>query len=818
MKKGIFNIVLATAMLVASANVNAQVRPTLEWTKDGSSRTAVGYTTNSITVNFLKDLQNPIVPTNAPTYTYDASPLIATVSIVNQQRSTTLTGTTTVVPGITFGGRNTSSQANDVDFPSAVGVQRLGSTNLYDVFAADIPASKPLNNMYITSPSAPAVGQTSNTSGGSLTTGGFDTQNISGAQGPAAINVGGTYLGDEDANFGIAMYTAAEPLADINANPAGRFYYGDVVITFNRTVKDPVVHIGGLGGSYQYTNLSASLQSTYFTTELELVNGATPSSSSILAGNLNLGLIGNNIINLSNQPNAGSTLGDATYGAASGSIKVAGNYTSLTYKIFLKGTPGNFGWSQTAANITSATRDPFNGDLWYLSVSTDKPTQQLSGNVFVDADGLTNNNINTTGTTQNPGTNIGNQLYANLIDNVTGKVVATVPVSNTGTYLFDNINPSTYYVQVTTIPGTPTQNPPATQLPNGWVNTGEFNGKTAGNDGIINGKSAVVTVPLGGIVTDVNFGVEQTPTAFNLEKSIDLPVVGTILTLNNAPSFHGALLPILSGTDPEDKPTAGVLTNNTVQINTLPTNTTLLYNGVTVTAGQVIPNFNPSLLQILFNQYIPDSPTGNSTVFTYSYIDAAGVSSPPATYTVRWPQGAVPVTLESFEVLKVNCTANLIWKTSAEINVNKYVLQLSTDNGNRFEDFGTVSVTGNSNTVKTYTQAYEMKSGIVYLFRLKIVDNDGTFKYSNIGKQGCTNTKGTISILPNPVAEIFQVRGMENGKNIISVYAADGKLIKSQISLNNFDDVNISRLASGTYIVRVVNDNGSSFSEKIIKN
>lgn len=104
-------------------------------------------------------------------------------------------------------------------------------------------------------------------------------------------------MGDEDANFGLAIYTAVEPLADISAASNGRFYYGDVVIKFNRPVNDPVVHIGGLGGSYSYIGLDANTYNTYFTTELELSNGATASSSSLLAGNLNIALQGNNIVN-----------------------------------------------------------------------------------------------------------------------------------------------------------------------------------------------------------------------------------------------------------------------------------------------------------------------------------------------------------------------------------------------------------------------------------------------------------------------------------------------------------------------------------------
>ncbi len=55
----------------------------------------------------------------------------------------------------------------------------------------------------------------------------------------------------------------------------------------------------------------------------------------------------------------------------------------------------------------------------------------LSGNVFNDVNGLSNNTVDGTGT------NAGG-LFANLVD-TSGKVIATVPVSATGTYSFANV-------------------------------------------------------------------------------------------------------------------------------------------------------------------------------------------------------------------------------------------------------------------------------------------------------------------------------------------------------------------------------------------
>jgi hypothetical protein len=84
-------------------------------------------------------------------------------------------------------------------------------------------------------------------------------------------------------------------------------------------------------------------------------------------------------------------------------------------------------------------------------------------------------------------------LFANLLS-LAGNVIATMPITPDGVYLFDNVVPSIYSVQLTTIPGTIGQPAPATILPPTWANTGEFIGNTPGNDAIINGKSTSIFV------------------------------------------------------------------------------------------------------------------------------------------------------------------------------------------------------------------------------------------------------------------------------------------------------------------------------------
>jgi Secretion system C-terminal sorting domain len=805
MKKNLINLKY-TILLISSVCIMkstfAQSPSTLELTRSGGGITT-GPSTTPIVGTFLNDALNADINT---VYSPYAPSLTATVSYRNQLRSTTLTGTSTVVNGMLFGARLS-------DEISATGPQVVGSTKLYNFFGAAIPAGRPTNAMFLSSPTFPAanspiVGPSGSPNGLDRS---IDAENNSLATGP---------LGN-DGNYGFALFNTVEPLYDANLAKDGRYEFGELVIRFNRRVVNPVIHLAGMGGSYSFQPIlpvNAPRQISYFTTELELqTSGLT---STLRAGNSNINLSGNNILNSSTTPNAGcyedgsTTNGFSNYGAASGSVRINGTVTELVYKVFVRGAAAsNFNFSKVQADITSASRDPFNGDLYYLSISLDKPTQQISGNIFIDRDGLTNNNINTSVGVDNPKTNLGGSLFANLL-NTLGQVVASIPVSNDGAYLFDNVPVGTYSVQLTTNASSGTYASPvaapATVLPTGYANTGEFVGNTAGSDGTVNGKSSSVVVNASDIKVEVNFGVERLPESISYVTFIAKPLLNAVITLNGT-------MPVLSGSDPEDQPVPGSLSGKSLRIDTLPNNATLIYAGATVFQGQVILNYNPALLQVKFTD--PGAGLTGIVVFSYSYIDAAGLADPtPATYTIRWPDlGILPIVLSDFTGVKNNCNADLNWKTSSELDSDKFEVEFSTTTNTTFKAIGTIGASGNSTITKSYQFNYFMESGVNYYFRLKMYKKDGTFTYSQIIALSCIDTKAPVAIIPNPSnTGAFRITGMAKGKNTVSIYSNDGKLIKTENVLNN-KNIAITDLAAGTYIVRILNENGTASVERLVK-
>lgn len=452
--------------------------------------------------------------------------------------------------------------------------------------------------------------------------------------------------------------------------------------------------------------------------------------------------------------------------------------------------------------------------------------QQISGNVFIDRDGVTDNNIISSGGINNPKTNIGSLLFANLLNNL-HQVVASVPVSNDGTYIFSNVIVGNYSVQLSINTNAGTYANPiyalANALPSGWTNTGEFVGNTSGNDGTVNGESSIINVLQNSLVTDVNFGIERLPESANVIAYIGTGGLGGIFLPNVLFSLDNSAF---LGSDIEDQPITGSLVGKTIKIISstynVPNTTemgTLFYDGQILSAGQIITYYNPSLLKVKITYSgNPHFITGQEAKFYYSYVDAADKADlTAAVYTVRYPLTAIlAISLQEFLVQKNNCNAIVNWKTSSETNFDKFELEYSKDVTGNFELLKTVVAEGNSNVLKNYQFTYAMESGVTYYFRLKMINNDGTFKYSDIQKIGCTNAKNEITISPNPVVNCFQITGMNKGKNTISIYNENANLVKT-LNVTNNTNTDISQLPSGVYLVKILNENGTYSVEKLVK-
>jgi len=600
---------------------------------------------------------------------------------------------------------------------------------------------------------------------------------------------------DITANNGVGVFASVKALQNAGLSTGGRYYYGDLTITFNQTITNPIIHVVGIGGF---------VGSLGFTAELEL---QTPGISlSKVSGSSELNIVsGTKILNTALHP--GSTTGS---GAASGSVLATGSgISSLTFKIYMRGDGNGANWSNAGDH---------QGDVFIIGTSFTAPVD-ISGNVFDDAKGLTDGKVDGPGI----GAANGSQLYANLL-NTAGTVLNTVAVGADGKYTFSHVASFTNYtIQLSTTQGAKATPAPVTALPVNWSNTGEFFGNGSGSDGTPNGRLDLTV--FNSNLTNANFAIEEAPDSDPKWYGIPTPAVNSSMLLVGLGTIPGPL----SGDDSED----GILgAAKKVGITSLPSGgNQLWYNGVQITKGADNVNApsttNPFIISSYVLNILAVKFTGigaNQTVFNYAYYDAAGVmDGTPATYTINWAS-ILPVKLISFSATLTDNNVDLKWTVTAENNLSHYAVEKSTD-GKNFSQAGVVFASGSTTEKIDYTftdNNVTSETNSIY-YRLRSVSKDGKSELSEtrIIRLEKQIAQVSITAYPNPVSSELRITVPANwqGKKVsFEVFGNNGQIVtKNETSHSSqTETINVSKLTPGFYIIRVACDNDIA-QQKIIK-
>lgn len=175
----------------------------------------------------------------------------------------------------------------------------------------------------------------------------------------------------------------------------------------------------------------------------------------------------------------------------------------------------------------------------------------------------------------------------------------------------------------------------------------------------------------------------------------------------------------------------------------------------------------------------------------------------------------LPVKLSSFGVKVVNDVAEISWITDAEMNANHFEVERSND-AQTWGTAGSVRANGNTSVVSSYNFKDALKVGGKYYYRLKMVDQDGSYTYSPVRS---INAEGTIemNIYPNPASEYVMIRSKKgtDDKLTIQLLNQTGQIVK-QLNGNGNSVLSVNGFNSGNYFVRVINANGSIQSFKLM--
>ena len=92
----------------------------------------------------------------------------------------------------------------------------------------------------------------------------------------------------------------------------------------------------------------------------------------------------------------------------------------------------------------------------------------------------------------------------------------------------------------------------------------------------------------------------------------------------------------------------------------------------------------------------------------------------------------LPVELTTFTASTIANNVNLIWKTATELNTSLFVIDKKTDDSQNWNIIGSVPASGNTNSPRNYSYIDKDISSGQFKYRLKIIDFNGSYKYSGI--------------------------------------------------------------------------------------
>lgn len=187
----------------------------------------------------------------------------------------------------------------------------------------------------------------------------------------------------------------------------------------------------------------------------------------------------------------------------------------------------------------------------------------------------------------------------------------------------------------------------------------------------------------------------------------------------------------------------------------------------------------------------------------------------------------LPVKLVAFTAIADNNNSLLSWTTASELNNDRFEIERSID-GILFTTVGEVKGAGNSTSILNYqfidSRVSELSTKQVY-YRLKQVDFDGTFDYSNIVLVNFNKINAVTiqNIQPNPFGDKLTVSYSLPTTGLVTISMVDlqGRvLITTESNANkgfNTANFNTENIATGMYFITISHQGMTSNYKMLVK-
>lgn len=220
--------------------------------------------------------------------------------------------------------------------------------------------------------------------------------------------------------------------------------------------------------------------------------------------------------------------------------------------------------------------------------------------------------------------------------------------------------------------------------------------------------------------------------------------------------------------------------------------------------------------------YNISSLAGNNQVaFRFAFKTDGGVTAAGAVIDdmeiTGTPNAPLPLNLISFNAAKDNRDALLKWVTANEVNVSHFEIERSW-NATDFSFAGKLNAKNkadNNYAFKDQLSRMSSRPSNTVFYRLKIIDKDGKFFYSNAEMLKWSDLQNSrVSINPNPFSDHIIIN-TQLKVGLVQLVDNNGKVVAVARSLNN-GKFNVPSLPAGLYYLRIHTNEGI-ITEKVMR-
>lgn len=158
---------------------------------------------------------------------------------------------------------------------------------------------------------------------------------------------------------------------------------------------------------------------------------------------------------------------------------------------------------------------------------------------------------------------------------------------------------------------------------------------------------------------------------------------------------------------------------------------------------------------------------------------------------------------------KVNNHVAILWSVAQQVNNALFEIEHSMD-GKAFQKIGELQGHGTYAEPKEYRHIHEAPAQGINYYRIKQVDYDGQFDYSEVS-QVAFSADYKFTIFPNPTFDHIRIH-LDSDSNF-SIYDSTGKGVLSRLLIRGNSEISLTYLPHGIYFGKI--DNGTP--QKIIK-